>query len=169
MMTCVGCAWEHARPETICGPCRRQNGGAVVAVAEPPRDDSERCFMARVIKVAEDNGWMVYHTHDSRRSEPGYPDMHCVRGQQEVYAELKRIGCHITAEQYFWGLALIELGRDWRLWTPLDWAEIVSTLTDAPRCDSDAQTSTDTANMAEASSAAKLTEQTGKTIGEETR
>ncbi len=36
---------------------------------------SEADFMDQVIDLAHLYGWMVYHTYDSRRSAPGYPDL----------------------------------------------------------------------------------------------
>ena len=33
----------------------------------------EADFQATVIELAELQGWRVYHTHDSRRSQPGLP------------------------------------------------------------------------------------------------
>ena len=31
---------------------------------------SEAAFQAQVVRWAETHGWTVYHTHDSRRSQP---------------------------------------------------------------------------------------------------
>ena len=35
-------------------------------------------------------GWLYYHTQDSRRSQPGFPDLVMLRGKRQVVAELKR-------------------------------------------------------------------------------
>ena len=34
-------------------------------------------------------GWLVFHTRDSRRSEPGFPDIVAVRAPIVLFAELK--------------------------------------------------------------------------------
>lgn len=51
---------------------------------------TEREFMAAVIAYAKARGWLVYHTHDSRRSAEGFPDLCMVRAGRLVFAELKR-------------------------------------------------------------------------------
>ncbi len=34
---------------------------------------------ARLEHLARLKGWLVYHTHDSRHSEPGFPDLICLK------------------------------------------------------------------------------------------
>ena len=62
----------------------------------------EANFQATVIELAELHGWRVYHTHDSRRSQPGFPDLTLVRRYRLIFAELKREGGKLTAEQTAW-------------------------------------------------------------------
>ena len=50
---------------------------------------TEAQFQAAVIQYAELKGWMVYHTHDSRGSRPGFPDLTMVRDGVLIFAELK--------------------------------------------------------------------------------
>ena len=50
---------------------------------------TEKAFQFAVIQLARLNGWMVYHTHDSRRSEPGWPDLALCRPPRLVLAKLK--------------------------------------------------------------------------------
>lgn len=100
----------------------------------------EKEFQAAVIELAEIQGWRVYHTHDSRRSQPGYPDLTMVRGRHLIFAELKVLGGRPTKEQTAW---LDDLGRvsgriqeefgfdgavEARLWCPSDWPEIEQAL-----------------------------------------
>src|SRR5688572_19177552 len=40
---------------------------------------TERAFQAQVVKYARLMGWTAYHTHDSRRSQAGFPDLVLVR------------------------------------------------------------------------------------------
>lgn len=51
-------------------------------------------------------GWMAYHTHDSRRSEPGFPDLVLVRGGECLAVEVKAAGGRATAAQLEWLAAL---------------------------------------------------------------
>lgn len=51
-------------------------------------------------------GWLAYHTHDSRRSEPGFPDAVFVRDGRIVFAELKAARGRVTPEQRAWLEAL---------------------------------------------------------------
>jgi hypothetical protein len=49
---------------------------------------SETDFQNKVIRYAVAHGWMYYHTHDSRRSPSGFPDLVLVR-ERVVFLELK--------------------------------------------------------------------------------
>ncbi len=72
-------------------------------------------------------GWLCYHTHDSRRSEPGFPDLVLVRGGRLIFAELKKEGEHPTKEQRKWLLQLDKVANNWNesvdayVWYPSDW------------------------------------------------
>ena len=41
-----------------------------------------------VVDLARTLGWRVYHTYDSRRSQPGFPDLVLVR-ERILFLELK--------------------------------------------------------------------------------
>ena len=99
-------------------------------------EPTEADFLAQVRAHAKQQGWLFFHTHDARGSEPGFPD--CVfllpPGQQHqgrlVFAELKsRIG-KLTAEQALWINLLQKVsGIECYLWRPGDWDVIVEVLT----------------------------------------
>ena len=36
---------------------------------------NEKKFQSQVVRIAKVFGWLCYHTYDSRRSEPGFPDL----------------------------------------------------------------------------------------------
>lgn len=84
---------------------------------------TERAFQAQVISMAKMLGWMVYHTHDSRRSEPGFPDLVLVR-ERIIYAELKTDKGRQSPEQLIWLSKLNQAGAETYLWRPRDWDEI---------------------------------------------
>ena len=96
---------------------------------------TEREFQAAVIELAGLTGWAVYHTHDSRRSAAGFPDLVLARDGQVVLAELKRDAqARVTPEQHAW-LAALAPDSDAPaqhaayLWTPASWGEIEAVLT----------------------------------------
>lgn len=78
--------------------------------------------MSEVIKLAKYLGWLVYHTHDSRRSEPGFPDLIMIRNGQLVVAELKSAKGKLTHEQKAW-LMEYEQVKDCQtfVWNPDSW------------------------------------------------
>jgi len=50
---------------------------------------SEAQLLDAVRALATTLGWRIYHTHDSRRSPAGFPDLVLVRDTRLVVAELK--------------------------------------------------------------------------------
>jgi hypothetical protein len=53
------------------------------------RDMSEATLQQNVEQMMGVFGWLSYHTHDSRRSNAGFPDLVAVRGHRLIFAELK--------------------------------------------------------------------------------
>jgi len=103
---------------------------AGLAPAAPPPDDdaSEAAFMADVVRLARRNGFLVYHTHTSKRSAPGFPDLVLARPPLLIVAELK-VGRNLpTPEQGEWLSAFREAGVRAVVWRPADWPEIERTL-----------------------------------------
>lgn len=91
-------------------------------------DTAEKLWQARVEQVARRNGWRVYHPHDSRRSEPGWPDLFAVRAGRAVAAELKTRG-QPTAAQQAWLADLDQVpGIETHVWYPADEDEMQATL-----------------------------------------
>jgi len=82
---------------------------------------SEKELQQAIIDYAKMRGWRVYHTYDSRKSEPGYPDLHLVRGPRSIFVELKKEGKKPTVEQVAWLEALREAGHETYVWYPEDW------------------------------------------------
>ena len=87
----------------------------------------EREFQTTVLQLAETLHWRAYHTHDSRRSQPGFPDLVLVR-ERVIFVELKRDGQKPSANQVVWLNDLARAGAEVYLWTPADWQEIASIL-----------------------------------------
>jgi len=54
---------------------------------------SEKEFMAQILQLAKLMNWTCrYHTHDSRESASGFPDLVLAREEQVVFAEIKKTG-----------------------------------------------------------------------------
>lgn len=88
----------------------------VLAMAEKP-------FQTRVIQLAKFHGFeLVYHTFDSRRSVPGFPDLVLVssRRKRVMYRELKATKGRVSGDQRAWLDALVLAGEDAGVWQPAD-------------------------------------------------
>ena len=72
----------------------------------------------RILKNLPDVLW--YHTHDSRRSPSGYPDLVCVGPGGVLYRELKTMRGRVTKAQDEWLFALTFAGADAQVWRPVD-------------------------------------------------
>ena len=81
---------------------------------------SEAELQTEVIKRANTYDFKWYHTHDSRRSKAGYPDLTMVhkRTGRLIFAELKRERCGATADQREWLKVLQLSGALVVLWKP---------------------------------------------------
>lgn len=77
--------------------------------------------MQAIIDLARLLGWKTYHTFDSRRSEPGYPDLTLVKGRRLVFAELKTEKGRMTAAQDEWLEAFLQAGAEVCVFRPRDW------------------------------------------------
>lgn len=89
---------------------------------------TEKEFQQAVIDYAHRMGWSVYHTYDSRRSAPGFPDLVLCRGRV-VFAELKRAGGRLSVTQRAWLDDLRRADQEVYVWYPDDWPDIESVLT----------------------------------------
>jgi hypothetical protein len=91
---------------------------------------TEAQWQRTITDLAETLGWLVYHTYDSRRSEPGFPDLVLVRaGDRVVFAEIKRETGRLTDDQAQWWWALERAGAEIYVWRPSDWPQVEQTLT----------------------------------------
>jgi hypothetical protein len=101
---------EHLTPEQV-------------FVRNRARAMSEKQFQAVVVASAQRHGWLIYHTYDSRRSAPGYPDLHLVHvaGHRTIFRELKTETGRLSPDQRVWLDALTAVGADADVWRPTDW------------------------------------------------
>lgn len=119
-------AQTHNHPQTTPEGGRidaRPRSGAVLlspARVMPPM--SEKNLQSAVEKLARFSGWLVYHTHDSRRSPAGFPDLVMVSGKRGrvIYRELKSAAGKLRPEQITWLDELTAAGEDAGVWRPAD-------------------------------------------------
>ena len=71
---------------------------------------SERQLQDAVVELATWCKWMSYHTFDSRRSAPGFPDLVLLRRDRIIAVELKSAIGKVTGEQQRWLDALGNAG-----------------------------------------------------------
>lgn len=79
----------------------------------PTETEMTRLFL----RIAQQKGWprnLRYHTHNSRRSERGYPDWHLIHPAQgrSIFVELKGWGGSATDEQRRWCRAINDAGGE---------------------------------------------------------
>lgn len=77
---------------------------------------TEKELLQTVLEMARARGWEAYHTHDSRRSEAGYPDLTLARNGAIIFAELKSEKGHLTLDQVKWMRAISRA----HVWRPSD-------------------------------------------------
>jgi hypothetical protein len=88
---------------------------------------TEKAWQATVLEAARTCGWLVYHTHNSRRSQPGFPDLVLVR-DRVIFVELKAEDGKLSHAQADWLAALGRAGADVHCWRPSDWDLVSATL-----------------------------------------
>lgn len=76
--------------------------------------------MSAVLELARWKHWRTYHTHDSRKSAPGFPDLVLVRAGELIFVELKTDEGKVTPAQREWLNALSGCGAETHIWRPAD-------------------------------------------------
>lgn len=95
---------------------------------------TEKELLQLVEDTARRFGWLTYHTHDSRRSEPGFPDLVLCKPEtgrypaQLLYVELKSETGRVSAAQIRWLDALKANRVEVHIWRPSDWPAIQARL-----------------------------------------
>jgi len=101
---------------------------------------TEEQLLRNIVDAARKLGWAEYHTHDSRSSQSGFPDLVLVRKAAHngegrgrvIFAELKRQNGKLTDAQRWWLEALASVmavragarkSVEAHVWRPRDWLE----------------------------------------------
>lgn len=108
---------------------RQQQDKAALPGAAAPGSLSETEFLTRIRRLAKEAGFLVYHTHDSRRSDEGFPDIVATDGARVLWIELKSATGKLTAAQARWIELLQHAGQECYIWRPKDWPAIIEILT----------------------------------------
>ncbi len=83
---------------------------------------TEKQLQAAIVKTARLLGWRCYHTYDSRRSEPGYPDLTMVKDGRLLFVELKAVTGKVSDAQLEW-LDALGLAAESYVWRPAQWLD----------------------------------------------
>ena len=99
---------------------------------------TEKAFMDTILQAAELYGWWTYHTHDSRRSTAGFPDLVLIKPPRVVFLEVKSERGRLSREQAEVLAMLQECGPGYcrrlsegvqaAMVRPSDWEQIVEWL-----------------------------------------
>ncbi len=92
---------------------------------------TERQLQDAVIDAAEQLGFRTYHTYDSRRSTPGYPDLHVVGHGTQFFFEFKRHRGVVSIDQDAWIAELQRSGIVAMVVRPDDYDEVLALLREA--------------------------------------
>lgn len=82
---------------------------------------TEAALLANVVEACRWLGLRCYHTHDSRRSAAGFPDLVIV-GRRVAFVELKA-NSRISREQQAWIDDLAAAGEWVYVWRPVHWPD----------------------------------------------
>ena len=82
----------------------------------------EKDLQGAVLGLCKAFRLLAYHTHDSRRSQPGFPDLVIVGPRGVLYRELKTDAGRMRPEQTDWIERLSEASQDADVWRIRDWA-----------------------------------------------
>ncbi len=85
---------------------------------------SETYWQDLVRDLARTLGYITYHTHDSKRSNSGFPDLVLVGRKQVIFAELKAEHGKLTQAQALWQAAVLGAGAKAYVCRPSDYPEV---------------------------------------------
>lgn len=89
---------------------------------------SEKMLLAQIRELCSILGYRTYHTYNSMRSEPGFPDLVILGRGRLLFAELKSERGRLSSDQSVWLSELSASGCECYVWRPSDWHEIVKVL-----------------------------------------
>lgn len=95
---------------------------------------TEAELQSEIVKRARARGWRCYHTHDSRRSPEGFPDLVLAHDERGVlFLELKSPLGKATKPQLDWLATLTAAGQEARVVRPADLEWVDEALARGPK------------------------------------
>lgn len=93
-------------------------------------DPSEGGLDQRIEHLAAMTGWKRYHTHNSKNSPEGWPDLVLANAElrRVLFVELKDVTRQPTQPQKDWLGVLSACGLECALWRPQHWEHIAEVL-----------------------------------------
>lgn len=92
-------------------------------------DMTEKDWQRQLVELARLLGWeRIYHTHTSKHSQAGFPDLVLVR-DRVIYLELKTETGNLTRAQLEWLTALFKAGAETYVARPADFELVAKILT----------------------------------------
>jgi hypothetical protein len=89
---------------------------------------TEALWQKQVVGIAQHYAWAVHHHYDSRRSEPGWPDLVLCGHGRALFVELKTQTGRLRADQRRWLGLLDAAGCEVGLWRPCDLDQVTAAL-----------------------------------------
>jgi hypothetical protein len=94
---------------------------------------SEKEWQQTIVDAARTLGFLCYHTFDSRKSTPGYPDLTLLKHGRLIFVEVKTDKGVCSEAQQEWLTELSRTGLEVYVWRPSDWDAIQGILMTPPR------------------------------------
>lgn len=85
---------------------------------------TEKAWQQQVLELASICRWQHFHVFDSRRSDPGWPDLILARAPELLAVELKTDRGRLSTEQTRWLQLLEACGVEVHVWRPRDFDQV---------------------------------------------
>jgi VRR-NUC domain len=123
------------RREILGAPAREADrtdacvGCPVGTIGDMLRWEDETEFQGWIVTQAKQRGWsLVYHTHDSRKSRAGFPDLIMLRAGRQMVLEVKTMDGVLSGEQADWLTGFRDAGVFAKLVRPIHAEAIIAWL-----------------------------------------
>ena len=93
----------------------------------PAHLETESQFQARLVAAARKIGYLHYHPHSSKRSEPGFPDLTLCK-RRLIFIECKTATGKLSPDQARWIIHLLGAGQEVYLARPEHYERIICLL-----------------------------------------